>query len=41
MKKTGFNGYVSGFSVDYNAIAVDDILDIHKCLMKTNNIVHV
>ena len=41
MKKTGFNGYVYGFSVDYNAIAVDDILDIHKCLMKTNNIVHV
>ena len=41
MKKTGFNGYVYGFSVDYNAIAVDDILDIHKYLMKTNNIVHV
>ena len=25
MKKTGFNGYVYDFSVDYDAIAVDDI----------------
>ena len=25
MKKTGLNGYVYGFSVDYDAIAVDDI----------------
>ena len=38
MKKTGLNGYVYGFSVDYDAIAVDDILDIHKYLMKKNNI---
>ena len=37
MKKTGFNGYVYDFSVDYDAIAVGDILDIHKCLMKKNN----
>ena len=37
MKKTGFNGYVYDFSVDYDAIAVDDILDIHKYLMKKNN----
>ena len=29
MKKTGLNGYVYDFSVDYDAIAVDDILDIH------------
>ena len=29
MKKTGFNGYVYDFSVDYDAIAVDDIVDIH------------
>ena len=28
MKKTGFYGYVYDFSVDYNAIAVDAILDI-------------
>ena len=39
MKKTGFNGYIYGFSVDYDAIAVDDILDIYKYLMKKNNIV--
>ena len=38
MKKTGLNGYVYGFSVDYDAIAVGDILDIHKYLMKKNNI---
>ena len=25
MKKTGLNGYVYDFSIDYNAIAVDDI----------------
>ena len=34
MKKAGFNGYVYDFSVDYDAIAVDDIKDIHKYLMK-------
>ena len=39
MKKTGFAGYVYDFSVDYNSLAVDDIKDIHKCLMKKNNIV--
>ena len=39
MKKTGLNGYVYDFSVDYNAIAVADILDIHKYLMKKNGIV--
>ena len=41
MKKTAFNGYVYHFSVDYDAIAVDDVLDIHKYLMKKNNIVRV
>ena len=30
MKKTVLNGYVHDFSVDYDAIAVDDILEIHK-----------
>ena len=30
MKKTRLNWYVYDFSVDYDAIAVDDILDIHK-----------
>ena len=38
-KKTGFNGYVYDFSVDYDATDVDDILDIHKYFMKKNNIV--
>ena len=38
MKKTGFNGHIYDFSVDYDEIAVDDILDIHKCLMRTNDI---
>ena len=39
MKRTGVNGYVYDFSVDYDDIAVDDILDIHKCLMKKNNMI--
>ena len=34
MKKTGFNGYVYDFSADYDAIAVDDIVDIHKYLIE-------
>ena len=38
-KKNGFNGYIYDFSTDYNAITVDDILDIHKYLMKKNGIV--
>ena len=28
MKKTGFTGYFYDFSVDYDAISVDDIKDI-------------
>ena len=39
MKDTGLNGYVYDFSVDYDAIAVDDILDIIKYLMKNNNMI--
>ena len=39
MKKCSFTGYVYDFSVDYDAIAVDDTKDIHKYLMKKNNIV--
>ena len=39
MKRTGFTGYVYDFSVDYDAIAVDDIKDIHKYLMKKNNMI--
>ena len=34
MKRTGFNGYVYDFSVDYDVVAVDDILDIYNYLMK-------
>ena len=37
--KTGLSGYVYDFSVDYWAIANDKILEIHKYLMKKNNIV--
>ena len=39
MKKTGLNGYVYDFSVDYDVIAVDDMLDIDNYLMKKNGIV--
>ena len=39
IKKTGLNRYVYEFSVDYDAIAFDDILDIHNYLMKKNDIV--
>ena len=39
MKRPGFTGYVYDFSVNYNAIAVDDIKNIHKYLMEKNNIV--
>ena len=39
IKKTGFTGYVYGFSVDYYAIDIDDIKDIHKYLMNKNYIV--
>ena len=38
MKKTGLNGYVYDFSVDYDSIAVDDMLDIRKYLMKKHDI---
>ena len=37
MKKAGLNGCVSDFSVDYYAMAVDDILHILKYLMKQKN----
>ena len=39
IKKTGFNGYIYDFNTDYNAINKSDILDIHKYLMKKNNMV--
>ena len=34
MKKIGFNGYIYDFSVDYDAFGADDIVYIHKYLMK-------
>ena len=39
MKKKGLSQYVYDFSVDYDSIAVDDVLGIHKYLMKKNNII--
>ena len=34
IKKSGLNGYVYDISIDYDAIAFYDILDIHKYLIK-------
>ena len=39
MDNTGLNKYVYDFSAESDAIAIDDILDLHKYLMKKNNIV--
>ena len=39
MTKIRSNGYIYDFSVDSDAVAVDDILDIYKYLMKKNYIV--
>ena len=39
MRKSSFTGYVYGFSVVYDAISIDDIKDIHKYLMKKNNMI--
>ena len=39
MKKTGLNGYVYDLSVDYKAVDVDDIKNIHRYLMKKNNMI--
>ena len=39
MKKTWLNAYVFYFTVDYDDIAVDFILEIHKYLMKKNNMI--
>ena len=32
-KKTGFNGYVNEFSVDYDATDFDDVKDTHRYLI--------
>ena len=39
LKKIVLNGYVHDFSVDYDVVAVDYILDIHNYLIKKNDIV--
>ena len=38
MKETGLNEYVYKFLGDFKSIDADDILDIHKYLIKKNNI---
>ena len=38
MIKTGLNGYVYNFSVDYNTIDTSNIIDIHKYLIKKHGI---
>ena len=39
MKNTSLQGDVYNFSIDYDAILVSDILDIHKYLMEKNKII--
>ena len=39
MKITSLQGCVYDFSLDYDAIAVSDILNIHKYVMKKNEII--
>ena len=39
MKKTGLYGTDYEFSVDYGAISVNNILNIHKYLTKRHNMV--
>ena len=39
MEKTGLYGYFCIFSIDHDAVAVNNILDIDKYLMKKNGII--
>ena len=39
MKKIALKGCAYDFSVDYDSIVVSDILDIHKYLIKNNELV--
>ena len=41
MRKAGLYGYTYDCSVDYDATAVDEILDVHKYLIQKNGIVHL
>ena len=36
--KTGLNGYVYDFPVDYNTIDVSDIVEVHKYILKKRDI---
>ena len=38
MNKIGFYGYVYDFGADYDTVAVNEILDFHKYLMKKHDI---
>ena len=38
MRKTGLFRYVYDFNVDYDAVTIYGILDIHKYLMKKNDV---
>ena len=38
MEKTGLNGYVYDFSVDYRAVDTSNIVDIHKYLIKKHGV---
>ena len=38
MKKTGLNGYVHEFSLDYNISDTSNIINIYKYLMKMHDI---
>ena len=40
MIKTGLTGQVFDFSVDYNAVTINDIKDINKYLMKKKTILY-
>ena len=41
VKKTGLKGCVYDFIIDYDAISVSDILDIHNYLIEKNKIIKV
>ena len=41
MEKTGLNGLVYNFCVDCNTTDTNNIVDIHKYLMKQHNIVQM
>ena len=39
MRKTGLNGYVHDFSVDYNAVSTVGVPHIHNYLMIKNGMI--